>query len=45
MAGRAEQGVLMWFKHMERMDEDWLVKRIVPSSVRSMRLRGRPRMG
>ena len=27
-AGQAEQCILRWFGHMERMEEDWLVKRI-----------------
>ena len=44
MAGRAEQRVLQWFGHMERMDEERLVKRIVGSEVRGVRTRGRPRM-
>ena len=32
-ADEAEQSVLMWFGHMLRMEEDWLVKRIVGSNV------------
>ena len=43
--GRAEQSVLRWLGHMERMEEDWLVKRIMRSDVRGVRLRGRPLMG
>ena len=38
-AGQAEQNVLRWFGHMGRMEEDWLVKRIVISDM--IRLRGR----
>ena len=34
LADRKEQCVLRWFGHMERMEEDWLVKRIVGSNVR-----------
>ena len=37
--------VLRWFGHMERMEEDWLVKRIVVSNVRGVRLNGRPQTG
>ena len=29
----------------ERMEEDWLVKRIIGSDVRDMRFRGRPQTG
>ena len=31
LAGQAEQNVLRWSGHMERMEEDRLVKRIVGS--------------
>ena len=34
--------MLRWFEHMERMEEDQLVKKIVGSDVR---LRGRPKTG
>ena len=37
LAGRAEQSVLWWFGHMERMEEDLLVKRIIGSVVRGER--------
>ena len=30
---------------MERTEEDWLVKRIVGSDVRDMKLKRRPQMG
>ena len=38
--------VLSWFGRMERMEEDQLVKTIIGSNVRGLRLRGRgrPRM-
>lgn len=42
---RAEKKVLNWFGHMERMDEERMVKRIVGSNVEGTRLRGRPRLG
>ncbi len=40
---RAEQEVLQWFGHVERMEEH-LVKKITRSDVRGVRPRGRPRM-
>ena len=40
LAGRAEQCVLRSFLHVERIEADWLVKRIVGSDVR-----GRSQMG
>ena len=42
LAGRAEKCVLRWFGHIERMEEEQLVKRIVGSDVRDVWLRGRP---
>ncbi len=44
LAERAEQGVLRWFGHVERMEEERLVKKITRSDVRCVRPRGRPRM-
>ena len=44
MAGRAEQYFEV-FGHMERMEEDQLVKRMVGSDVSGVILRGRPRTG
>ena len=38
LAGGTEQCVLRWFRD-KRMEEDQLVKRIVGSNVRSVRLR------
>ena len=34
--------MLRWFGHMERMEDDWLVKRVVGSNVKGMKLRERP---
>ena len=45
LAERADQGVLRWFGHVERMEEERLVKKIVRSDVMGGRPRGRPRMG
>ncbi len=45
LAERAEQGVLRWFGHVERMGEESLVKKTTGSDVRGVRKRERPRMG
>ena len=45
LAGRADQSLLRWFGHVERMQDDKLVKRLVGSDVGGGRLRGRPRLG
>ncbi len=45
LAERAEQGVLWWFGHVERMAEEHLVKKTTRSHVRDVRPRGRSRMG
>ena len=45
LADRAEQGVLRWFGHVERMAEGRMVKKITRSDVRGVRPRGRPRTG
>ena len=45
LAGRAEQGLLRWFGHVERMEDRRMVKKITRSGVRGMRPRGRPRTG
>ena len=37
-----QQCVMRWFGHVERMKEDQLVKKIMGSDIRSVRLRGRP---
>ncbi len=44
LAERAEQGVLRWFGHVERMEEKHFVKKVTRSDVRGIRPRGRPRM-
>ena len=41
LAGQAKQSVLMKFGYMERIEKDQLVKRIVGTDVRDVRLRGR----
>ncbi len=35
----------MWFGHVERMEEDRLVKKTTRSNVRGVRPRGRPQTG
>ncbi len=45
LAERAEQGVLPWFGHVERMEAERLVKKITRSDVRGARPRGGPGMG
>ncbi len=44
LAERAEQGVLRWFGHVERMEEERLVK-VTRSDMRGVRPRGRRRVG
>ncbi len=41
----AEQRVLRCFGHVERMEEEHLVKKITRSDMRGVRPRGRPLMG
>ena len=45
LAGRADQCLLRWYGHVERMEEGSLVKRLMGSDVRGGRLRGRPHLG
>src|ERR1700755_2886271 len=44
IVGRAEEGVLRWFGHVCRMDENRIVGRVMRSEVEGGRGRGRPRM-
>ena len=45
LAERADQRVLKWFGHMERMSDERLVKRVLKSEVSGRCVRGRPRIG
>ncbi len=45
LAERAEQGVLRWYGHVEKMEEERLVKKITRSDVRGVRSRGRHQLG
>ena len=42
---RADQRVLRWFGHVERMDEYRMVRRMLISEVSGGWVRGRPRFG
>ena len=44
-ASRADQRVLRWFGHVERMDEYRMARRVVMAEVSWGRVRGRPRLG
>ena len=43
LASRADQGVLRWFGHMEKMDEYRMARRVLMAEVSGGRVRGRPR--
>ena len=45
LASRADQRVLKWFGHVERMDEYRMVRRVLMAEVSGGRVRGRPRLG
>ena len=45
LASRADQRVLRWFGHVERMDEYRLARRVLMAEVSGGRVRGRPRLG
>ena len=44
LSGRADQSVLRWFGHVERMEESRLVKKIYRSEARGVTLQGRPQL-
>ena len=41
---RADQRVLRWFGHVERMDEYCMARRVLMAEVSIGRVRGRPRL-
>ena len=43
LASRADQIVLRWFGHVERMDEYRMARRMLMADVSGRRVRGRPR--
>ena len=45
LVSRAEQRVLRWFGHVERMDEYRMARRVLMAEVSGGRVRGRPRLG
>ena len=45
LSSRADQRVLRWFGHVERMDEYHMARRVMMAEVRGGRVRGRPRLG
>ena len=45
LAIRADQRVLRWFVHVERMDEYRVARRVLMAEVSGGRVRGRPRLG
>ena len=45
LASRADQRVLRWFGHVERMGECLLARRVLMAEVSGGRVRGRPRLG
>ena len=40
---KMDQGVLGWFGHVERMENERMTKRVYESDIRGVRRRGRPR--
>ena len=44
LASRADQRVLRWFGHVERMDDYRMAKRVLMAEVSGGRVRGRPRL-
>ena len=44
LASRADQRVLRWFGHVERMDEYRMARRVLMAEVSGGRVRGRPRL-
>ena len=45
LASRADQRVLRWFGHVERMDEYRMARRVLMVEVSGGRARGKPRLG
>ena len=45
LACRADQRVLRWFGHVERMDDNRMARRVLMAKVSGGRVRGRPRLG
>ena len=43
LASRADQRVLRWFGHVEKMDDYRIARRVLMAEVSGARVRGRPR--
>ena len=45
LASRADQRILRWFGHIERIDESRMARRVLMAEVSGGRVRGRQRLG
>ena len=45
LAARVDMNVLRWFGHVERIDNERLLKKVMNAKVDGRRARGRPRFG
>ena len=45
LASRADQRVLKWFGHVERIDENRMARRVLMAEVSGGRVRWKPRLG
>ena len=45
LAARVDMNVLRWFGHVERMDNEGLLKKVMNAKVNGRSARGRPRFG
>ena len=45
LASRADQSVLRWFEHVERMEEYRMARRVLMVKISGGRVQGRPRLG
>ena len=44
-ASRADQRILRWFAHVERMDEHIMARRVLMAEISGGRVRRRPKLG
>ena len=45
LAARVDMNVLRWFSHVERMDAEWLLKKVLNTKVDGRSARGSPSFG